>query len=87
MMTERPSELCVVRIRDEDGWRAAFVIDGRRYPDPNAVQTISDEAFAELNRRDIPAEFETRQVSATEKPLKLLSWEEYRKRFEKTPEE
>ncbi|MFD7259228.1 hypothetical protein [Streptomyces sp. NPDC059874] len=72
-------DICVVRIKDGDDWSARFVIDGRRYADPDAVDALSLEAFDELQRRRVPAEFETREVSPTEPAMRLPSWEEYRR--------
>ena len=85
-MSEQRREICVVRVKDGDGWRAVFVIDGRRYADPGAVRSLKIEAFDELQRNRVPAEFETREVSQTEPPMRLPSWEEYRRRFDQGPD-
>ena len=80
-------ELCVAEIRDGEDHRlrAAFVIDGRDYNDPNIFQALYDEAFAELSRRRIVAEFEVTRVTSTSHRYRLPSWEQYRRRFGSEP--
>jgi hypothetical protein len=68
----------IIRIKEGDDWRAAFVIDGRGYTDSEAVRTARRDALRELQRRGIPAEFETSSVGPQEPPLPLPSWEEFR---------
>lgn len=80
-----PREQWLVKILDGGDLRAAFVIDGRDYADPADAEAVSDEAFAELGRRRIPAEFEVRQVGPAEPRRRLPSWEEYRRRFDTEP--
>ncbi|MFD7324778.1 hypothetical protein ACFV9D_27425 [Streptomyces sp. NPDC059875] len=81
-MSDVNRDICYVWIKDGDDWAATFVIDGRRYADdPDAVRRLSEEAFSELNRLRIPAEFETTEVSPTQPASRLPSWEEYRRRL------
>ncbi|MEV7521071.1 hypothetical protein [Streptomyces sp. NPDC091371] len=80
-MSDANRDICVVWIKDGDDWSATFVIDGRRYADPDAVDALAMEAFDELQRRRVPAEFETREASPTEPPMRLPSWEEYRRQL------
>jgi hypothetical protein len=68
----------IVRIKEGDAWHAGFVIDGRGYPDSDAVRSVRQEAFRELQRRGIRAEFETSSVGPQEPVLRLPSWEEFR---------
>jgi len=75
-------ELDVVRIvhvragSASDGLAPAFVIDGRDYPDDDAVLAAVDEAWDALEGRGLVAEFETRP--AAERPGWLPTWEAYR---------
>ncbi|MEU4998562.1 hypothetical protein [Streptomyces sp. NPDC021622] len=80
-MSDVNRDICYVWIKDGDDWSATFVIDGRQYADPDAVSALSLEAFDELQRRRIPAEFETTEVSPTQPASRLPSWEEYRQRL------
>lgn len=64
----------------DDDWRAAFVIDGRRYETEEAVKSELDEAYDFLHANRIPAEFEVRRPSDTDPDLQLPSWPEYKSR-------
>jgi hypothetical protein len=68
----------VVQVREDDGWRAVAVIDGRRYPDRESFERAVKEAFATMSKHKIPAQFETRRVRPAEPPSRLPSWEDYR---------
>ena len=78
--------------RDERAWmrvffvrgpagdlRAAFAIDGRTYATSADVKRDFDEAYDELERRRIPAEYETRPVAPGEPASDLPTWAEYRR--------
>ena len=80
-MSDVNRDICYVWIKDGDDWSATFVIDGRRYADPEAVDELTMEAFDELQRRRIPAEFETTEVRPTQPASRLPSWEQYRQRL------
>jgi hypothetical protein len=74
-----PVELTVVQVRTDDRWRAVAVIDGRRYPDKETYERVVWDAFATMNAQDdLPSQFESRDVSPTEPPSPLPSWEDYR---------
>jgi hypothetical protein len=78
--------------RDERGWirvfsvrgsggdlRAAFAIDGRSYATSAEAKRDFDEAYDELERRRIPAEYETRPIEPGEPASDLPTWAEYRR--------
>jgi hypothetical protein len=67
-----------LQVRQDGRWRAVAVIDGRRYPDQQSYERAVAEAFATMNGGGIPAQFESSQVSPTEPPSRLPSWEDYR---------
>jgi hypothetical protein len=71
-------KLTIVQVREDDRWRAAAVIDGRRYPDRQSFDRVVDEAFETMAKYHIPAQFETRAVLPTAPPSPLPSWEDYR---------
>ncbi|MGN2641171.1 hypothetical protein ACTD5D_34415 [Nocardia takedensis] len=85
MSWEKP-EICIVRVRRNDRWRAEFVIDGRLFDNADDLRRATDQAFLEINGRPIVAEFETSDVGKGEPPLRLPSWEEYRKTLGPRPE-
>jgi hypothetical protein len=68
----------IVRIKEGDDWRAAFVIDGRRYPDAASAAAAIDESARELDRLRIPAEVVSSPIRADEPAPGLPSWEEFR---------
>jgi hypothetical protein len=71
--------LHVVYISTADGGhRQAFAIDGRDYDDAAAMRRDLDEAWDELSRRRIAAEFETRPVEGQSRMTWLPTWSEYR---------
>lgn len=79
-------QICVVRVRRDDRWRAEFVIDGRRFDTAEEFRRATDEAFLEINGRPIVAEFETSDVSDAEPRMRLPSWEQFRSRLGPRPE-
>lgn len=69
----------VVYLRGEDdGLSQAFVIDGRDYADAREMKRDLAEAWEELTRRSIPAEFETRPVEGQRRLTWLPTWRQYR---------
>ncbi|WP_040794528.1 hypothetical protein [Nocardia higoensis] len=83
-MSKEPREICIVRVRRNDRWRAEFVIDGRRYDTAEEFERVTTEAFLTINEQRIVAEFGTSEVSDSEPPLRLPSWEEYRSTLDPT---
>lgn len=83
-MTADPRELLrlhtffVARAGTRD-LRAAFVIDGRTYSDPGAVDADVAAAFDALQRRRLIAEFITRPVRPDSPSPNLPSWQDYRR--------
>ena len=76
---ECPIELTFIQIRVDDRWSAVAVIDSRRYPDQESYEQVVWEAFAAMNgRHDLPSQFESRDVTPTEVPWPLPTWEQYR---------
>jgi len=73
-----PVELSVVQVRAGDRWRAVAVIDGRRYSDRESFDAAVTDAFELLDNAGIAAQLETREVTPTEPPSRLPSWEDYR---------
>jgi hypothetical protein len=71
-------ELTTVQVRDDYGWLEVAVIDGRHYPDRQSYDRAVGEMFETMNGNSIPAQFESRRVSATEPPSRLPAWEDYR---------
>lgn len=67
----------IVWVKRNDRWRAEFVIDGRRYDTAEEFERVKTEAVLAINGRRIVAEFETSDVSDSEQPLVLPSWEAY----------
>jgi hypothetical protein len=67
-----------LQVRQDGRWLAVAVIDSRRYPDQQSYERAVDEAFATMNGGGTPAQFESSQVSPTEPPSPLPSWEDYR---------
>ena len=66
-------------VRGSDGaLRPAFVIDGRDYRDGATMLRDLDDAWAELSRRQLVAEFETQPVEGQERVTWLPSWSEYK---------
>ncbi|KND46635.1 hypothetical protein IQ64_00225 [Streptomyces stelliscabiei] len=61
---------------------AAFVIDERECESPAEMKTIRNEALAEIQRRRIVGEFETRRAKAGELPSTLPRWAEYKGQLE-----
>ncbi|WP_432935820.1 hypothetical protein ACQPXM_21645 [Kribbella sp. CA-253562] len=71
-------DLSVVQVRAGDRWQAVAVIDGRSYPDRASFEAAVAGAFEALDDAGIPAQLVTREVSPTEPPSRLPSWNEYR---------
>ncbi|ONI73690.1 hypothetical protein BWI15_09650 [Kribbella sp. ALI-6-A] len=71
-------DLSVVQVRAGDRWKAVAVIDGRTYPDRASFEAAVEGAFEALDEARIPAQLVTREVSPTEPPSRLPSWDEYR---------
>ncbi len=65
----------------EGGFAQAFVIDGRDYTDAEAMKCDLDEAWDELTRRRVGAEWETRPTAGQSRLSWLPSWKEYRQRL------
>ncbi|MEH0656023.1 hypothetical protein QA995_42625 [Streptomyces scabiei] len=61
---------------------AAFVIDERECASPAEMKSIRNEALAEIQRRRIVGEFETRRAKAGELPSTLPRWAEYKGQLE-----
>ena len=62
----------------EGGKRQAFAIDGRDYADAGEMQRDLDDAWEELRRRRIIAEFETRPVEGQSRMTWLPTWRQYK---------
>jgi len=62
----------------DGGKRQAFMIDGRDYTDPQEMQRDLDEAWEEMRRRRIIAEFETRPVEGESRVTWLPTWRQYK---------
>jgi hypothetical protein len=60
------------------GMRQAFAIDGRDYTDAEEMQRDLDDAWEEMRRRGIIAEFETRPVEGQSRLTWLPSWKQYK---------
>jgi hypothetical protein len=66
-----------------DGTRtAAFAVDERAYPDPEAARAAVREAFDALQLRGVAAEFEAVRVRAGDPASPLPGWSEYRRRLD-----
>ncbi len=70
-----------VRTDHAGGLSQAFAIDGRDYADAGEMKRDLDEAWDELTRRRLVAEFETRPVEGQSRLTWLPTWSEYRKRL------
>jgi hypothetical protein len=71
--------LHVVYVGTPDGGRRqAFAIDGRDYADAADMRRDLDEAWDELSRRRIVAEFETRPVDGESRMTWLPTWQQYK---------
>jgi phage terminase Nu1 subunit (DNA packaging protein) len=70
-------DLSVVQVRAGDRWQAVAVIDGRGYPDRASFEAAVEGAFEALEQARIPAQVVTREVSPTEPPSRLPSWDGY----------
>lgn len=62
----------------DDGKRQAFAIDGRDYTDAEEMQRDLDDAWEELRRRRIIADFETRPVEGQSRLTWLPTWKQYK---------
>lgn len=71
-------EVCLVRIKSDGDWVAAFVIDGRNYASREEYERVVAEAFDAVNASRLVAEFETGAIGAAEPAFRLPSWEQYR---------
>jgi len=60
--------------------RAAFVIDGRAYTDPDAVRADIAAAVHELHRRRLAAQFFTTPVTPDSPRLDLPDWQSWMER-------
>ncbi|WP_433083605.1 hypothetical protein ACQP1P_05190 [Dactylosporangium sp. CA-052675] len=79
-MTERES-LYVFRLGEaDDDLTPAFVVDGRDYPDDEAVRAAVGAARAALGDRRLIADFETSAVRPETPRSPLPSWPEWRAR-------
>lgn len=76
-------EICIVRIKSDDDWAAAFVIDGRNYATREDYERVVTDAFDGVNSSRLAAEFETSSVGLAEPPFRLPSWEQYRESLAK----
>jgi hypothetical protein len=73
----------IASVRGADGdYTLAFVIDGRDYTDVSEMKRDLDEAWDELTRRRVGAEWETRPAKGTRTLDWLPSWKEYKQRLE-----
>lgn len=71
----------VASVRAPDGsFTQAFVIDGRDYTDVNEMKRDLDEAWDELTRRRVGADWETRPAEG-QGARWLPSWKEYKHRL------
>ena len=69
----------IAHVKGSDGTlRPAFVIDGRDYRDEAAMLRDLDDAWAELSRRQLVAEFETQPVEGQDRLTWLPTWSEYK---------
>ncbi|MEU7870731.1 hypothetical protein [Dactylosporangium sp. NPDC049140] len=79
-MTERET-LYVFRLGEaDDDLTPAFVVDGRDYPDDDAVRADVGAARAALRERRLIADFETSAVRPEAPRIPLPSWREWRAR-------
>ena len=58
--------------------RQAFAIDGRDYTDVAELRRDVEDAWDELTRRQIPAEFETRSTEGQSRMTWLPTWQQYK---------
>jgi hypothetical protein len=74
------SRLHTFYVRDRSGGalRAAFVIDGRTYRSAEDVRADVTEAFDELQRRRLAAQYVTEPVTPDAPVPRLPSWRDYR---------
>jgi hypothetical protein len=73
-------QLIIVWIVTPEGDKQSVcAIDGRRYPNSDAVGAVLHEVVAEMNARRLPGELEYLPVTPTTPPSGLPSWEEYRR--------
>ncbi|MEU9700879.1 hypothetical protein [Streptomyces sp. NPDC047981] len=76
------------RRRTADGFLlAAFVIDERECESAEEMKLIRQEASAEIRRRRIAGEFETRRAKAGELPSTLPRWADYKRQLETSDQE
>ncbi|MFF4579802.1 hypothetical protein ACFY15_15545 [Streptomyces sp. NPDC001373] len=66
---------------------AVFVIDERECESLAEMKSIRNDALAEINRRRIVGEFETRRAKSGEVPSTLPRWSEYKRQLQAEDQE